>query len=109
MIMKAWNSVTSDITRAASKINFRHESQVIEISTFSFCQHHEISTTATADSTSEDMFRLDLHDNASEKIFLELSQHILLKKNVILVNLIVIEKLYKQLCHSVHDILIKYI
>src|SRR5436190_11232738 len=105
--MKAQNSVINNITRAVFKINFKHEFQIIEISTFSFCQCHEISITVIKNSMSKSMFKLDFHDNASEKIFLEFLQHILFKKNVILVNLIVIKKSYKQLCHSVYDISIR--
>ena len=93
--MRMQNNVINDIMRTAFKINFKHEFQVIEISMFSFCQYHEISIAAAVNNMSESIFRLDFHDNMSEKKFLELLQHVLLKKNVILVNFIIIKKLYK--------------
>jgi hypothetical protein len=91
------------------KIDFIHESQVIEMSTFSFCQYYKIPTAAAVNSTSKGMFRLNFYNNMLEKIFLELLQYILPKKNTILVNLIVIKKSYKQLHYLVCGILIRCI
>src|SRR5438034_6017881 len=85
--MKAQNDVITDITKTVFKIDFIHESQVIKMSMFSFYQYHEISIIVIMNSMSESMFKLDFHDNVLEKIFLEFSQYILFKKNVILVNL----------------------